>query len=182
MLNLGFRNFKPIFHGYLLMLIFTFFKTCFTMCKVLTINQLTFGDEVVRVLGLLIWNHLPETLKAKSSFQTLERSLNNWFWPKWKFLLKVSKHEEYLAFYCLLPMAYMFAFCHIFCTFLNFQLLAKMLKFIFIEFAWREWPCRLRHCDQNRNVLTKTALSDRSGLGTELWKKVPGANLWVKNR
>ena len=35
------------------------------MCKVLTINQLTFGDEVVRVLGLLIWNHLPETLKAK---------------------------------------------------------------------------------------------------------------------
>ena len=38
-------------------------------------NRLTFGDKGVKVLGLDIWKHLPGTLIAKSSFQTLERYL-----------------------------------------------------------------------------------------------------------
>ena len=32
----------------------------------LTLNHLTFGDKIVRVLGLPIWNHLQETLTAKN--------------------------------------------------------------------------------------------------------------------
>ena len=85
MLYLGFQNFWLIFHGYLLKLIFAFFlKHDFIIYKVLTFNHLAFGDKV-RVLGLHIWIPLPETLLAKSLFQTLERSLNNWFLPKWFF-------------------------------------------------------------------------------------------------
>ena len=33
----------------------------------------------LRILGLHIWNHLLEILIVKSSFQTLEGSLNNGF-------------------------------------------------------------------------------------------------------
>ena len=51
-----------------------------------------FGDKTVRVLGFHIWNQLLETLIANSSFQTLERSLNDWFKPKWMFSLEVNKN------------------------------------------------------------------------------------------
>ena len=56
-----------------------------------------FGDKTVRVLGFHIWNQLLETLIANSSFQTLERSLNDWFKPKWMFSLEVNKN--YIRFF-----------------------------------------------------------------------------------
>ena len=46
------------------------------------IYHLTFVDEIVRLLILHIWNHLPKTLKAESSFQTFKRSLSDWLGPK----------------------------------------------------------------------------------------------------
>ena len=63
------------------------------MYKVLTLNHLTFGDKGVRVLGLHNWSHLQEILVTKSSLQTLERSLDGWFRPRWFFLLKLSKNK-----------------------------------------------------------------------------------------
>ena len=71
---------------------YLYFWTWFLTYRVLTFNRLIFGDKTVRVLGFHIWNQLLETLIANSSFQTLERSLNDWFKPKWMFLLEVNKN------------------------------------------------------------------------------------------
>lgn len=38
--------------------------------------------------------NLPKTLKAKSSFQTSRRYLNDWLGPKWISLLTVSKNDK----------------------------------------------------------------------------------------
>ena len=48
-------------------------------CLYRDLLTLAFQDKGVRVLGLHIWNHLLETLIVKSSFQILERFLNDWF-------------------------------------------------------------------------------------------------------
>ena len=46
------------------------------------IYYLTFEDKVALVLVLHSMNQLLKTLKAKSSFQTLKKSLSDWFGPK----------------------------------------------------------------------------------------------------
>ena len=56
-----------------------------------------FGDKTVRVLGFHIWNQLLEILIANSCFQTLERSLSDWFKRKWMFSLEVNKN--YIRFF-----------------------------------------------------------------------------------
>ena len=50
----------------------------------INIYHLEFGDERVRVLGFHIWNHLLETSRARSFFQTFKKSLKDWFGPKCK--------------------------------------------------------------------------------------------------
>ena len=57
----------------------------------LTFIHLTLGDKSVRKLGLHIWNQLPETLRAESSFPTIKKSLRDWFGFKCK-----SKVSSYL--------------------------------------------------------------------------------------
>ena len=58
----------------------------------LSFYHLAFGDESVRVLGIYIWNHLHQTLRASLSFQIFKRSLNDRFIPKWWWWsLKLSK-------------------------------------------------------------------------------------------
>ena len=76
MSNLGFHNLNPIIHGYLFESIFPFW-TGFILYKVLTFYHLAFVDKGQQYLTLHICNHLPEVLKAKSSFQTFKRSLND---------------------------------------------------------------------------------------------------------
>ena len=47
--------------------------------------HLTSGDKSVRILGLNIWNYLPDTFEAKWSFQTFNRPVSDWFGPKYKY-------------------------------------------------------------------------------------------------
>ena len=70
------------------------------------------------------------------------------------------------VFYYFLSLVYRFVFCvffHIVCSFFNFQLPAKMLKSIFIEVTWREWPRRLIRCDQISRIPAQTTLGNWSG-------------------
>ena len=63
--------------------------------KVLTFCSVILGDRGARVSGLhSIWDHLTETLKAESSFQTFKGFLNDCFGPKWMCSFRVCKNEE----------------------------------------------------------------------------------------
>ena len=101
----------------------------------LTFYHLTFGFRFLH-LDLYIWNHLSGTLKAKLSFQWCKTYLNDWFWLNWMHLLKVSKNGKLMVFYYLSLVACILC-CHVVCNFLSFQLLAKMLNFIFTEYTWK---------------------------------------------
>lgn len=59
--------------------------------KVLAFYHLMPEDKNVNSLDL---PNLPKTLKAKSSFQTSRRYLNDWLGPKWISLLTVSKNDK----------------------------------------------------------------------------------------
>ena len=88
-----------------------------------------------------IWKHLPKTLKAKSPFQTSERSLNDWIEPKWICPSRVGKKGGLNCI--LLPVfgSFYFLFCHIFN--INYPYLAKMFHFFCcnIEIAEKiRWP------------------------------------------
>ena len=86
--------------------IFSQLNDCLSWCLHLkqvawgfNIYHLTIGDKIVGTLILHIWNHLPETLKAESSFETFKRSLlSDWLGPNCKcsYLdnLKVLLHSE----------------------------------------------------------------------------------------
>ena len=76
----------------------------------------------MKVLGSHIWNQSPETVTGESSNHLYE-SLNGWFKPnKWQIIVFDSLY---------------FAFSYTVYIFLVFQLLAKMLNFIFTKTAWR---------------------------------------------
>ena len=65
-----------------------------------------------------------------------------------------------------------FVFCHILCNFSNFQLLAEMINFKFIETALS---------DRIARVPGQTALGAQPGLGTYPPYEATG-DLWVKKR
>ena len=100
MLNLFFGNFKLIFQRMHILSVPTYLLylrlyICLSWCLHFKLISL-FGDKSVRVLGLHIWNHLRETLRAKSSFQAPKRYLTN-------FMLLVSfdtpwKHQKTRGF------------------------------------------------------------------------------------
>ena len=71
------------------------------------------------------------------TFQTSKRPLNDLFGPKWMYSLKVDKMRKCYFTKCLITLLnVLFIFCHIVCNFSNCQFLAKMLNFIFIDYAW----------------------------------------------
>ena len=50
--------------------------------KVSIRNFVTFGDQIVRVLGPHIWNMLPSELKRETSYGKFKTEINNFFGPK----------------------------------------------------------------------------------------------------
>ena len=94
--------------------------------------------------------------------------LNDWFGPKWISSLKVKRGVNSI----LLPVfgSLYFIFCLIAFNFLNFQLLAKMLNFIFIEYAWKLVYLRWWYACS----YFVPYYSPRDGVGWELFK------LWIQ--
>ena len=88
--NLNLKRFSDVFRGYRKRPWYGMFSGVKHVSWGFNTHHLTPGNK--RVLGLHIWNQLPETLKAASPFKPFKWLLNNWFGPKCK--LKVSSYLD----------------------------------------------------------------------------------------
>lgn len=92
----------------------------------------------MRVLGLLLCDQLPKTLKANLPFQKFKWCLNKCFGHHWQFSVKTSKSVWKIAFYYLSSLeSSILCFVYLAYKNLNIQLLSKTLNFIFTKVKWK---------------------------------------------